>query len=308
MSHSAPARPTVEPFFDKDTATFTYDVYDAGCGSAAIIDPVLAYDAATVRTSTRSHAVLAFVRTHALHVEWILETHAHADHLSVAAYLREALNANVAIGRGITKVQERFKALFNLKPEFATDGSQFDRLLDDGDTLQIGTLQAHALATPEHTDDSLTYLIGDAAFVGDTVFAPDTGTTRCDLPGGDASKLYRSIPSQLLVVGRDPAVPLPRLSASGVCMSLVSGAYVPRVDFPRACLVTPTCSWASVHVWAMAAPAATMSAAGYSMAALASGALFWLGLAGLGVGSPEAFWFVPAMVAGLLIHRAVAKP
>lgn len=192
---SAPERQAlVAPFFHADTNTFTYVVYDQEGGTAAIIDPVLDYEPASARTSTHSaDAVLRFVREHALSVAWILETHAHADHLTAAAYLRQHTGAKVAIGRGITQVQARFKALFNLEPAFATDGSQFDRLFDDGDAFGIGNLQARAMATPGHTDDSLTYVIGDAAFVGDTVFAPETGTARADFPGGDAAKLHRSI-------------------------------------------------------------------------------------------------------------------
>ena len=186
--------PQVQSFYDPATFTFTYVVYDRDGGRAAIVDPVLDYDPASARTSTASaDGVLAFVREHALTVDWILETHAHADHLTAAAHLKRETGAKVAIGRGITQVQERFKALFGLEPEFATDGSQFDRLFVDGDTFRIGELEARAIATPGHTDDSLTYLIGDAAFVGDTVFAPETGTARADFPGGDARKLYRSI-------------------------------------------------------------------------------------------------------------------
>lgn len=188
--------PFVAPFFHSDTSTFTYVVYDREGGKAAIIDPVLDYEPASAHTSTKSaDAVLAFVRDKRLTVPWILETHAHADHLTAAAYLRDKTGAQVAIGRGITQVQERFKALFNLEPGFLTDGSQFDRLLADGDVLGIGDLTVRAIATPGHTDDSMTYLVGDAAFVGDTVFAPETGTARADFPGGDASKLYRSIQS-----------------------------------------------------------------------------------------------------------------
>ena len=186
--------PKVEAFHDPATATFTYVAYDGDGGRAAIIDPVLDFDPSSARTSTTSaDRVLEFVRDHRLSVEWILETHAHADHLTAAAYLKAATGARVAIGRGITQVQERFKALFGLEPGFATDGSQFDRLFEDGDTFAIGTLQARVIATPGHTDDSLTYVVGDAAFVGDTVFAPETGTARVDFPGGDARKLYRSI-------------------------------------------------------------------------------------------------------------------
>jgi glyoxylase-like metal-dependent hydrolase (beta-lactamase superfamily II) len=186
--------PQVMSFYDPATFTFTYVVYDRAGGHAAVIDPVLDYDPASVRTSTGSaDRVLHFVRDQRLTVDWILETHAHADHLTAAAYLKRATGAKVAIGRGITQVQQRFKTLFGLEPEFATDGSQFDRLFADGDTFAIGEVEARVLATPGHTDDSLTYVIGDATFVGDTVFAPETGTARVDFPGGDAHKLYRSI-------------------------------------------------------------------------------------------------------------------
>lgn len=186
--------PQVQSFYDAATFTFTYVVYDRDGGRAAIVDPVLDYDPASARTSTVSaDRVLAFVREHDLTVEWILETHAHADHLTAAAHLKRETGAKVAIGRGITEVQARFKSLFGLEPGFAADGRQFDRLFADGDTFTIGELEARVIATPGHTDDSLTYVIGDAAFVGDTVFAPETGTARADFPGGDARKLYRSI-------------------------------------------------------------------------------------------------------------------
>lgn len=186
--------PEVMSFHDPATFTFTHVVYDHEGGTAAVIDPVLNYDPASACTSTASaDRVLDFVRSRRLTLVWILETHAHADHLTAAAYLRRETGAQVVIGRGITQVQERFKVLFGLEAEFATDGSQFDRLLADGDTFRVGQLDARVLATPGHTDDSLTYVIGDAAFVGDTVFAPDTGTARADFPGGDARTLYRSI-------------------------------------------------------------------------------------------------------------------
>ena len=186
--------PLVQSFYDPATSTFTYVVYDRDGGHAAIVDPVLDFDPAAARISTASaDRVLAFVREHALTVDWILETHAHADHLTAAAQLRRETGARVAIGRGITAVQARFKTLFGLEPDFPTDGSQFDRLFADGDEFAIGELRARVVATPGHTDDSLTYVVGDAAFVGDTVFAPETGTARADFPGGDAGKLYRSI-------------------------------------------------------------------------------------------------------------------
>lgn len=186
--------PQVESFRDPLTSTFSHVVYDAPGGHAAIIDPVLDYDAPSARTKTASaDRLLAFVRKLELNVDWILETHAHADHLSAGGYLRDQLGAKLAIGRGIIQVQERFKQLFNLDRDFVADGSQFDHLFNEGETFAIGELTGHVLATPGHTDDSLTYVIGDAAFIGDTLFAPDTGTARCDFPGGDAHKLYDSI-------------------------------------------------------------------------------------------------------------------
>ncbi|MEF2148021.1 MBL fold metallo-hydrolase [Aquilutibacter rugosus] len=186
--------PIVQSFLHTDTSTFSYVVYDHDGGAAAIIDPVLDYDAATARFSTCSaDAILAFVKEHQLTVQWILETHAHADHLTAAHVLREQTGAKVAIGQGITGVQERFGKLFNLEPEFLPDGSQFDHLFTDGETFSIGELSGYAIGTPGHTDDSLTYVIGNAAFVGDTVFSPASGTARADFPGGDARKLYQSI-------------------------------------------------------------------------------------------------------------------
>lgn len=190
----SPGRPSydVKAFFHADTNTFTYVVHEGR--SAVVIDPVLDYDAAAARVSTDSvDAVVAYVHAQRLTVEWVLETHAHADHLSAGDHLRNALGAKLAIGEGIIGVQARFKTLFGLGEEFVPDGRQFDRLLRDGDTLHAGAMEVRVMATPGHTDDSLTYLIGDAAFVGDTVFAPETGTARCDFPGGDAARLYGSI-------------------------------------------------------------------------------------------------------------------
>lgn len=189
-----PGRPQVESFYDPATSTFTYAVFDREGGHAAIIDPVLDFDPVSARTSTHSaERVLAFLAERKLTADWILETHVHADHLSAAAYLKQKTGATVAIGRGIARQQELFAALFGLEADFPADGSQFDRLLGDDELFEFGALQGRALATPGHTDDSLTYVIGDAAFVGDTLFAPDTGTARTDFPGGDARKLYRSI-------------------------------------------------------------------------------------------------------------------
>ena len=186
--------PRVESFLHEATSTFSHVVYDHDGGHAAIVDPVLDYDAPTARTAfDAAQRLLDFVRAHSLTVDWILETHAHADHLSAAAWLRGHTGARVAIGRGITRVQERFRDVFHLGDGFAVDGRQFEHLFEDGDRFGIGTLSGRVIATPGHTDDSLTYVVGDAAFVGDTLFAPDTGTARADFPGGDAATLYRSI-------------------------------------------------------------------------------------------------------------------
>jgi len=187
-------KPVVTTFFHEPTFTATHVVRDPGGEAAAIIDPVLDYDAAAGRTSTRSaDAVLAFVEERGLKVEWILETHAHADHLSAAAYLKKKLGAKVAIGAAIGRVQRTFAGLFNFEAGFAPDGHQFDRLFADGDTFRIGTLEARVMHTPGHTPACVTYVVGDAAFVGDTMFMPDYGTARADFPGGDAATLHRSI-------------------------------------------------------------------------------------------------------------------
>ncbi|MEP7042961.1 MAG: MBL fold metallo-hydrolase [Dokdonella sp.] len=194
MPPASPRCPQVESFFHPDTGTFTHVAYERPGAAAAIIDPVLDYDAATASVSvTSAEAVLAFIRAQQLSVSWILETHVHADHLSAGGYLHEILGAPLAIGCGIVDVQARFRLLFGLGDEFVADGRQFDRLLRDGDTLRIGELEARVIATPGHTGDSLTYLIGDAAFIGDTLFAPDVGTSRTDFPGGDPHRLYASI-------------------------------------------------------------------------------------------------------------------
>ena len=184
----------VQPFFDAATWTITYVVYDQPGSACAIIDPVLDYDPKSGRTRTDSaDKVVAFVREQRLRVRWILETHAHADHLTAAPYLRSELGGQIAIGSNITQVQAIFKKVFNLEPGFRLDGSQFDQLLDDGETLAIGSLQIEALAVPGHTPSCMAYKVGDAVFVGDTLFMPDVGTARCDFPGGDAATLYRSV-------------------------------------------------------------------------------------------------------------------
>lgn len=188
------SRPSVTPFFDEPTNTFSYVVRDPDSGSCAIIDSVLDFDYAAGRTDVRSaDAIIAFITREELSAEWILETHVHADHLSAAPYLHQRLGGKTAIGANIKVVQEEFGKAFNAGSEFARDGSQFDRLFEEGDTFAIGAMQARVLHTPGHTPACLTYVIGDAAFVGDTLFMPDYGTARCDFPGGDARTLYRSI-------------------------------------------------------------------------------------------------------------------
>ena len=186
--------PVVHSRHHADTGTWTHVVADPGSRVAAIIDPVLDFDAKGARTGTASaEAILALCRDEALQVCWILETHAHADHLSAAQWLKARTGAPVAIGEGIRAVQRTFKPIYGLEPEFATDGSQFDRLLRDGERLPLGALEVEVVATPGHTSDSVSYLVGDALFTGDSLFMPDGGTARCDFPGGDAGTLYASI-------------------------------------------------------------------------------------------------------------------
>ena len=186
-------KPTVTAFFDEATFTVTYVVADPQSKHAAIVDPVLDYDAASGRTSTQSaDQLVQYVKDNALTVDWILESHVHADHLTGAPYLKDELGGETGIGAMVTAVQETFKGVFNIK-ELATDGTQFDHLFGDGETFQVGDIASHVIATPGHTPACLTYVIGDAAFVGDTLFMPDFGTARTDFPGGDAAKLYDSI-------------------------------------------------------------------------------------------------------------------
>ena len=187
-------QPHVEAFFDPATFTYSYVVSDASTQHCAIIDSVLDYDPASGRTSHSSaDRLIDYVKAHKLQVDWLLERHVHADHLSAAPYLQRELGGQLAIGEHITTVQNTFGKLFNAGSEFATDGRQFDHLFKDGDTFAIGSLQARALHTPGHTPACMTYLIGDAGFVGDTLFMPDYGTARCDFPGGDARTLFQSI-------------------------------------------------------------------------------------------------------------------
>ncbi|MFN3642488.1 MAG: MBL fold metallo-hydrolase [Gemmobacter sp.] len=186
--------PHVASFFDEATNTITYVVRDPAGRAAAIIDSVLDFDYASGHTDTRSaDAVIAYVRDEGLEVQWILETHVHADHLSAAPYLQERLGGKIGIGRNITIVQDTFGKVFNEGTRFQRDGSQFDRLFSEGDSFHIGQLRADVLHTPGHTPACLTYVIGDAAFVGDTLFMPDFGTARCDFPGGSAETMWESI-------------------------------------------------------------------------------------------------------------------
>ena len=187
-------RPIVTHFFDEPTNTFSYVVQDPDSSACAIIDSVLDFDYAAGRTDIRSaNQIIAFVREKRLEVAWVLETHVHADHLSAAPYLHDQLGGKTGIGAHIVEVQEIFGKAFNAGTEFARDGSQFDALFNEGDTFTIGSLEGRVLHTPGHTPACLTYVIGDAAFVGDTLFMPDYGTARCDFPGGDARTLYQSI-------------------------------------------------------------------------------------------------------------------
>ena len=187
-------QPIVKAFFDPATWTVTYVVYEAAGSACAIIDSVLDYDPKSGRTQTTSaDKVIAFVKDNDLRVEWILETHAHADHLSAAPYLRKQLGGKIAIGAGIKGVQKVFKGIFNLEQEFQPDGAQFDQLLADGETFAIGNLTAKAMSVPGHTPACMAYQVDDAVFVGDTLFMPDVGTARCDFPGGNANQLYGSM-------------------------------------------------------------------------------------------------------------------
>ncbi len=188
------ATPAVQGFFDEATNTITYVVRDPDGSSCAIIDSVLDFDYASGRTDTRSADTVAdWVKAQGLKVEWILETHVHADHLSAAPYLQERLGGKVGIGDRITVVQETFGKIFNEGTRFQRDGSQFDQLFREGDVFMIGQLRGEVLHTPGHTPACLTYVIGDAAFVGDTLFMPDFGTARCDFPGGSAEVMWTSV-------------------------------------------------------------------------------------------------------------------
>ena len=187
-------KPKVVPFFEEDSNTFSYVVQDPNSSACAIIDSVLDFDMASGAINHHSaQAIIRYVEEKKLDVEWIIESHVHADHLSAAAYLKDFLGGKVAISEHVTKVQETFGKVFNAGDEFKCDGSQFDHLFTDGETYNIGSLQCLAIHTPGHTPACMTHVIGDAAFVGGTIFMPDSGTARSDFPGGDAATLFQSV-------------------------------------------------------------------------------------------------------------------
>ena len=188
------AAPEVRTFLDSASNSFSHVIVDPATRAAAIVDPVLEFDPASGRSGCAgAHAIASWIESRGLRLEWIIETHVHADHLSAAQWLRQRLGGRIGIGEHVRGVQQIFGKLFNLGPEFARDGSQFDHLFADGERYQIGSLDAVALHTPGHTPACMSHCIGDAVFVGDTLFAPDYGSARCDFPGGDARALYRSI-------------------------------------------------------------------------------------------------------------------
>ena len=194
---NTPTQATVKAFFDPQTWTYTYVVYESKGSACIVIDSVLNYDPKSGRTKTDSaDEVISFIKDNQLRLEWILETHAHADHLTAAPYIQEKLGGKIAIGDHITTVQKVFKGVFNLD-DVAVDGSQFDALIKEGEPIAFGNLSFKALYVPGHTPACMAYEIGDSIFVGDTLFMPDVGTARCDFPGGSASNLYRSIQSIL---------------------------------------------------------------------------------------------------------------
>ncbi|WP_379548885.1 MBL fold metallo-hydrolase [Qipengyuania sp. DSG2-2] len=195
-------RPSIAGFFDEATNTVSYVVHDPATREAAIIDSVLDYEAASGRTSyVSAERVIEYVTAHDLSVVWLIETHAHADHISAAPYLQEKLGGKLAIGKDIIRVQDVFGKLFNAGTDFERDGSQFDHLFVDGETFSLGSIAGIALHVPGHTPADMAFIIGDAAFVGDTMFMPDFGTARADFPGGDARQLFRSIRRLLALPG-----------------------------------------------------------------------------------------------------------
>jgi glyoxylase-like metal-dependent hydrolase (beta-lactamase superfamily II) len=194
VNHIDTVQPRVVPFLDEGTSTFSYVVSDPNSHSCAILDSVLDFDMATGNVDYRNaDAIIDYVKKEKLRVEWIIETHVHADHLTAAPYLKSHLGGKIAIGEKVSKVQETFARIFNAGENFKLDGSQFDHLFADGEQYTIGKLQAYAMHTPGHTPACMTHVIGNSVFVGDTLFMPDMGTARADFPGGDAATLYQSI-------------------------------------------------------------------------------------------------------------------
>jgi glyoxylase-like metal-dependent hydrolase (beta-lactamase superfamily II) len=219
---STPPDVSIRSFFDERTGTFSYVVADPLANAAAVIDPVLGFDMKSGRTdSTGADAILAHLREHGLGLQWILETHAHADHLSSARYLQTHAGGRIGIGEHITQVQATFRTLYNLERGFLPDGSQFDHLFKDGERFHIGALEVTALHVPGHTPADLAYLVGDAAFIGDTLFMPDVGSARADFPGGDARTLYRSV-RRLLA--------LPETTRLFVCHDYPPAGRAPRCE------------------------------------------------------------------------------
>ena len=244
------AKITTQAFFDPETWTVTYVVSDNQSGHAAIIDPVLDYDFKSGRTSTASaDRVRAYLADKGLQVDWILETHAHADHLSGAHYLKAHVGGRIAIGENICVVQSTFKAVFNLERSFLPDGSQFDHLFKEGETFKIGEVEATALLVPGHTPADMAYRVEDSVFVGDTLFMPDVGTARADFPGGDVHALYRSI-RRLFRSWRGSSRRSARTSAHYLVSLLAksrtaSGRMRPRRRWPRASTGSTTFSTTS---------------------------------------------------------------
>ncbi|PJE54237.1 MBL fold metallo-hydrolase [Marinomonas sp. BSi20584] len=194
MTNTIVTKPDVAAFFDKDSNTFSYVVKDPASSSCAIVDSVLDFDYASGGTSHKgADEIIAYVTTHKLKVEWLIETHVHADHISAAPYIQSKVGGKIGIGEQITTVQETFAKVFNEGADFLHDGSQFDFLFEDGEQFQIGEMQCTALHTPGHTPACFTHVLGDAVFVGDTLFMPDAGTARADFPGGDAGILFDSV-------------------------------------------------------------------------------------------------------------------
>lgn len=227
--------PTVLSFFDEATKTFSHVVADEGARACAIVDSVLDFDIKSGRTGTEgADRLVETIRQRGWRTEWILETHAHADHLTAAPYLKARLGGRIAIGANIPVVQETFRRIYNLGSDFSADGRQFERLFGDGDTFRIGGLEARVMATPGHTPACVTYVVGDAAFIGDTLFAPDYGTARCDFPGGDARALYRSI---------ERILRLPAAARLYQCHD-----YPPDGRAPAACATVAQQSAANVHL------------------------------------------------------------